>query len=289
MKGFVFGFILIFAAISQAAQKQQNTTTVMARSTASFINRMSSVEEYLSIMERHVSKEQMDKFKKQLTLNGIQGKSKFPKMKYDGNKAYFDKKNYIMYVDENTININGHEIKKGIKGIDVVYQEVMEKIQSQKTSSFSLIPEAHALSDLGGLMGMVGAGALGYILAPSLGVGAGWGALLGAGAFFLGNELYQWAKDGSISCKDGRFVVRRKVRPGVFATGAYDELDQNSLSQVFGSNTPSECNSATLKMYKKGIANFGNTPRPVGNPPYGLPPGTAQDVQQQTEGTVIEH
>lgn len=288
MRVFIFAVAMVLTAQSQAAQKQQDTNAVLARSTASFMNRMSNVEEYLAIMDRHVTQEQMEKFKKQLSLNGIQGKNKIPKMRYDGNKAYFDKKNYIIYVDESTVNINGHEIKKGVKGIDVVYREVMEKIAKPKSASFSLalIPEAQALTDMGGLIGMVGAGALGYIVGPMIGMSAGVGALAAAGAFFVGNELYQSFRDGGISCQNGKFAVRRKVRPGLFSTGVHEELDHDTLSQVFGSNVPRSCNSETLKMYKKGVNNFGNSPRPVGVPPY-VQQGTSQDVPQKTEGAIV--
>lgn len=287
MKVVVFSLSLIFAVSTFAAQKKQDPQVTMARATASFVNRMSNVEEYLATLDKNVSKEQMEKFRKQLSLNGINFKSKFPKMKYDGNKAYFDKKNFIIYVDDSTVNVNGVEIKKGVKNIDVVYSEVMSAIKKKNASHFYLLPEAHAVSDLGGVMGMVATGALGFVLGPSLGVSAGLGAVLGAGAFFLANEAWQWFRDGSVSCgSNGEFLVRKKIRPGLFATNEQQVLGQESLAPVFGGQAP-PCNGATLSMYKNGINNYANAPVPVGNVPYnGSNVPVRVDQQLDSSGTV---
>ncbi len=286
MKILVLTTLLLTAATSFAAQKKQASTEATARATASFFNRMSSVEEYLAVIERNVSQEQMEKFRKRLSLNGVDTKAKFPHMKYDGNKVYFDKENYLIFVDENTVNVNGYQIRKGVKGIDVVYKEVMERLNTKKTSMFSILPEAHALSNLGGIMGMVATGALGYFVGPSLGVSAMGGAVLFAGGFFLLNEAYQYLADGNISCGNkGEYLVRKKVRNGLFASGEHEVLDQASLQEVFRDRPVPPCNAATLKMYKNGIANYEAAPRPVGYPPYAQQTQT-QDVPQVSEGVI---
>lgn len=267
MKFLVFIISCVIAIQAQAAQKKPDANHVMAKATASFVNRMSNVEEFLSVMSKSVSAEQMENFKKQLSVNGITGKTKFPKMKYDGNKVFFDKQNYIMYIDEGTININGHQFKKSLKGIDGVYADMMSKLSKKSASHFSIIPEAHAMSNLTGLLGMFGTGALGYILGPSLGVSAGWGAVLGAGGFFLGNELYQWWRGGEVRCENGYYLYRSKTRDGLFAGSKETALDQTTLGRVFGPNVP-PCNEASAKMVQQGIKNFGGLPQPSGYPPY---------------------
>lgn len=268
MKFFVVVSLFFISICGHAAQKKSDTNAVMAKATASFTNRMSNVEEFLNVMSKSVSPEQMDNFKKQLTLNGITGKTKFPKMKYDGNKAFFDKNNYIMYVDEKTVNINGVEFKKGVKGIDLVYKDIVSKIGGKSASRFSVLPEAHAFSTFGGLVGMLGSGALGYFLGPAIGVSAGWGAALGAGAFFLGNELYESWRDGEVSCANGYYEYRSKSREGgIFASNTKTPLDATTLSRIFGPNVP-PCTPASAKMVQNGIQKFGGLPQPQGYPPY---------------------
>lgn len=282
MKFFIFLFLFSISFSGNAAQSKQSANSVMAKATVSFVNRMSNVEEYLNVMANSVSPEQIENFKKQLSLNGVDIKSKFPKMKYDGNKAYFDKNNYIMYVDEKTVNINGVEFKKGVKGIDVVYREIMSKVGNKSASHFSVIPEAHAIGTLGGLVGMLGTGALGYFLGPAIGISAGWGAVLGAGAFFLGNELYQSWRSGGVKCDGGYYSYRSKSRSGgIFASSTQTALDQVTLGQIFGPNVP-PCTPASAKMVEKGIQKFGGLPQPTGYPPYQQPyMGTAPPVYPQ--------
>lgn len=269
MKFFVFMMSLAVALPTFAAQKKQDANAVVARATASFVNRMSNVEEFLNVMSKSVSPEQMDRLKKQLSHNNVKLTDKFPKMKFERNKVYFDKNNYMIYVDENTVNVNGVEFKKGVKNIDVVYKEVMAKIGKKSASHFSIIPEAYALGDLGGLLGLVAGGGLGYFLGPAIGLSAGWGAVLGAGAFFLGNELYQSWRSGEVRCDNGFYLYRSKSRSdsGIFASSTDTALDQATLSRIFGPNVP-PCHAASAKMAEKGIKKFGGLPQPQGDVPY---------------------
>jgi hypothetical protein len=284
MKFFIATFFsFIIATHGQAAQKAPAANAMMARATASFINKIGTVDQYLMVMSKQISPEQMENFKKQLTQNGISGKTKFPKMNYDGNKVFFDKKNYIIYVDANTVNVNGHLLKKGIKGIDVVFKDVMENLKTKKSASFGFIQEAHALSTMSGLVGMVGAGALGYFVGPMLGLSPGMGAAIGAGAFFLGNELYQSWRDGQVSCDGEYYVYRGKSRNSIFASSTKTPLDGDTLGNIFGGNVP-PCSSASAKMVENGVKSFGTQPQPLGYPPYQQPmPGSNQQPTYQQQ------
>lgn len=256
------------ASLAAPKKKFPPTTHLLAQQTAKVVNNSKTVGQFLKNLELHITEEQMQNAKRLLSSMGINESQEFPTLKVDGKKVYFDKNNYMIYHDEKTVVINGQKFTKAKDSFDVALEKLKKKLDRRSSGHFALIPEAHAFGFLGGLITLLGAGALGYFVGPMLGIGAGWGIAAGVGLAYAGTWLYQSAKEGEVSCDQGFYVIRKKQADDWgLGSSTKEEIPPDYLRQVFGGQIP-PCTSATASAVQNAIKNWGSgTPNPYQQPP----------------------
>ncbi|MCB9073366.1 MAG: hypothetical protein H6623_07070 [Bdellovibrionaceae bacterium] len=264
----IFSFVVMLCFNVQAAQKALGANESMAKMTAEFVNRVVTVDAYLNVLARHISSEQMEKLKKEMAINNLSLKTKFPKMNYDGNKVYFDKKNYIMYVDEETINVNGIEIKRSQQTVDVVFHEVIEKLKKREATGIFWVPKVYALGLMGIMLGAIAIGGIAKLLAPMFGMDGNQGAML-AGGLFAASQMQNGIRGGTVYCNGSLYAYGVPRPSGYFGPGT-PIMGPLSLGRVFGQTIP-PCNPYNAGLVYRGINNFGLNATPLQRV---TPPGT---------------
>lgn len=269
---FMFSTILL-SLTAQAAQKKMSQEELMADYTMKTINKAGTVGGLIKMLEPRMATAQVDQTKRTISNMGLAMKSKFPKMRVEGNKVLFDKNNYLIYVDKETINVNG----KTFKGTGQTIPNAIETVYSglkQKSASFGLIPEAHAM-DLMPVLGVLGGGALGAFLGNASGIGAGMGALLGVGAVYAGTWLYQSLRNGEVSCADdGSYSVRQMSAGGMFLGSSTQQSVPTTMAAGACGGVPVSCNSSNAKQVGSFLRDNNNISANNCGAPGGIQPGT---------------
>jgi hypothetical protein len=70
----------------------------------------------------------------------------------------------LIYEDSKTININGVKFSKDKEAVDLVFNQIYNKLAKKKAARFELIPEAHAFPWLIALLALIGGVGLGAMI-----------------------------------------------------------------------------------------------------------------------------
>lgn len=271
------------------APREKQISEYLAIATAKHINRLGNVDQYLNWITTFATKKEVSNLEKYFNTLGVNRDTKFPKMHFKGNMAYFDKSTVITFTNENHLFFNGKRFEASTDSIDKIVMNFCEtvKCKLKEVSALEnfLMPKAHALNITGRQVGFTLAGAgIGALLGGKNNrlLGAGLGAVgglflenmtdgdkennwLGKNMFAGFHDPYYYPDDG-IYCQHDRYQLR----------GRRDYFDQrgvmpyNVSQRMYGRNI-GPCNDERRQHVERIRRQY--RPRP-GEPR--TPPGSIQ-------------
>lgn len=263
-----------FVYAKPVAVQQDYSPQLMAQYAADFLTHAKTVGGVMKMLSVHLTPEQLKSVEAYYKKMGVSQDSKFPKLKHDGNRIYFDSNNYIQVQDGNTIIINGYVFQQSKESFDEALKKMYSTLSAPKNAGSLFIPSAHAMAPLMiGLLAVGGMALAGYFLGPMLfnstpTEGAIGGGLLGgvAAAAFLLKDNKQ-----HIHCDQRQYVYRP---PGAIGRPVPGQV----LNQVYGPQVP-PCNSPVP--FRTAMADWprpGSAQRPINLQQPGRLPGTPVQI-----------
>ena len=210
----------------------------VAKSVAVLLKSGKNLKGFLGRLGGFYTSKDIRKTKELLLSKGFSQKSKLPSFKRKKSRIIFDKKNYIDFIGPNLVVVNGMKVRMGKGDLHTEVNRVITRFESKQKISFIyrlLFSQAHALSDMQGILAAVAGGAVGVLGGEYFGMNKWLGGALGVGAVYLVAELFQSYKDGDVSCaSNGKYQIRSKDRNSLFMATSKHRRVSNSVLQTAG-------------------------------------------------------
>ena len=256
---------LSFAAKSSQKIEVNEYGKDVAKSVSLLLKNSKNMKSFMGNFKGYYSSNDIRNTSKFLLSKGVSQKSKIPSFARKGSKIVFNKNNYIDFISQNLIIVNGIKVRRSKGNYRSNVASIVNKMEAmQKLSFFQslFISEVHALSSMQGIIAAIGGGAVGALAGERY---LGWsrlqGAALGVGAVYLLAEITQSSRDGDVSCTpNGNYEIRSKGRGALFMASA--EYSRVSASTLSAANLPSTCteNRAAELQAMLGSGDIGRSP-----------------------------
>jgi hypothetical protein len=249
MKIIFTGLLLLLPMLARA---DYYSPELAAKATAEFMNNSKTYKGIIENLSSALSAQEIQGIKELLSQMKIKIEDKLPVVRAEGNIVSFENsKLSIVFNKDRSFKIGDNVLRTHQAGsLDVFLKSVYAKIADTKTSKFDLLlPKTYAEDKNGFGWLLLGAGVASFVSGVPVGL-----AVLGVGTLiiYLGREIYETAKNNSISCAGATFVLRVKARKGSgLATSRDIFLDSDKVNQFFGKKM--SCTPTTAKEFENKL------------------------------------
>jgi len=237
----------------------------VAKSVSLLLKNSKNVKSFMGNFKGYYSSNDIRNTSKLLLSKGVSQKSKIPSFVRKGSRIVFNKTNYIDFISQNLIVVNGLKVRKSQGNYQLNVASIIKNMEAtQKLSFFQRLffSEAQALTSMQGVIAAIAGGAVGALGGERyLGLTQVQGAALGVGAVYLLAEITQSSRDGDVSCTpNGNYEIRAKGRGALFMASA--EYSRVSASTLSAANLPATCteNRAEELQARLGSGDIGSSP-----------------------------